>query len=347
MNPERKHARKEPGKDLFINRSALFDSLRSLFYESTGLGLSFYSAKTGEYDFYPKKEKSKYCKLIQEYAGVGACHKCDRDALLTACENNEYCFYRCHAGLQNVVVPVVFKGDLLGAMIAGQVVIGEKSVDSFRDIMKGFSFSPAQEKKLLRHYLSAKSISKEHLVYAIKLTKFMVNYILSVENERFLQNEVFRQEERLLQYENYRMHIESTMQGLSIKVLQDQVRGAETESRPGGRRHQATAVKNAIEVMRRMYRHPLTVAEIAKAVYLSPNYFSSVFKEATGKSFKAYLTELRMSEARSQLADPDKPIKEIARNVGFEDYNYFNKVFKAAFGAPPASFRKTLEEKTG
>ena len=80
--------------------------------------------------------------------------------------------------------------------------------------------------------------------------------------------------------------------------------------------------------------------DVATAVFLSPNYFSSLFKKITGYTFSNYLMKLRVQAARDLLQQTSIPIKEIVYQVGFEDYNYFNRTFKKLQGIPPARFRQ-------
>ena len=57
----------------------------------------------------------------------------------------------------------------------------------------------------------------------------------------------------------------------------------------------------------------------------------------------AYLTECRMAKAESLIREsPESPITEIAARVGYNDPNYFAKVFGQKFGYTPSSYRKML-----
>ena len=61
----------------------------------------------------------------------------------------------------------------------------------------------------------------------------------------------------------------------------------------------------------------------ARAVYLSPNYFSSLFRRVAGSIFRSYLVRKRIKAARS----------------GFKDCNYFNRTLTSVCGTTPARFR--------
>lgn len=74
-------------------------------------------------------------------------------------------------------------------------------------------------------------------------------------------------------------------------------------------------------------------------MHLHPSYFSTVFKNATGLSFKEYLNKVRIEESKILLQNTDFSIIDIAVAVGFEDQSYFSKVFKKYTGTTPKQFR--------
>lgn len=81
-------------------------------------------------------------------------------------------------------------------------------------------------------------------------------------------------------------------------------------------------------------------AEAARLARLSPAAFSRFFRRAVGKTFQAYLTDLRLSEACRQLLESGRTISEIAFNVGFGNLSNFNRSFRLARGMPPGEFRR-------
>ncbi len=73
---------------------------------------------------------------------------------------------------------------------------------------------------------------------------------------------------------------------------------------------------------------------------MSPNYFSSVFKKELDQSAVNYITEVRMEKAREYLKDTELSVIEIAENVGYEDSQYFFRVFKKTTGVTPLQYRQ-------
>ena len=87
------------------------------------------------------------------------------------------------------------------------------------------------------------------------------------------------------------------------------------------------------------FNTPLTLEDVSAYVHLHPSYFSTVFKNSTGLSFKEYLNKVRIEESKILLLNTDFSIIDIAIAVGFEDQSYFSKVFKKYTGTTPKQFR--------
>jgi len=84
---------------------------------------------------------------------------------------------------------------------------------------------------------------------------------------------------------------------------------------------------------------PVSQADAARLVRLSPAAFSRFFRRQVGKTFQAYLTDMRLSEACRQLLESDRTISEIAFDAGFGNLSNFNRSFRIARGMPPGKFR--------
>lgn len=83
----------------------------------------------------------------------------------------------------------------------------------------------------------------------------------------------------------------------------------------------------------------ITLEAVAGYVHLHPSYFSTLFKQSTGSSFKEYLNMVRIEESKRLLANTDFSILDVAIAAGFEDQSYFTKVFRKYTGMTPKQFR--------
>jgi len=96
----------------------------------------------------------------------------------------------------------------------------------------------------------------------------------------------------------------------------------------------------SIDYIRKNYMRKITLYEVAACVYLSPSYFSKIFKQEIEMSFNTYLNHIRIEMSKKLLADPSIAIVDVANIVGFEDQSYFSKVFKKMTGQSPKKFRE-------
>lgn len=102
----------------------------------------------------------------------------------------------------------------------------------------------------------------------------------------------------------------------------------------------ATLVEKAVHFVEENFHQELSLEDVAQQVYLSPCYFSRLFKQVKGWSFSEYLTQVRMEEARRLLINTDYQISEIASRVGYRDARYFSQVFKRNERCTPISYRR-------
>jgi AraC family transcriptional regulator, melibiose operon regulatory protein len=103
------------------------------------------------------------------------------------------------------------------------------------------------------------------------------------------------------------------------------------------------ALRRVVAMMRHIAEHlrePLTVADIAAAAQLHPNYAMAQFRKVMGTTVGDYLTKVRLAEARRLLVTTDLPVNDIASAVGFGSVSRFYTAFTPTCGTPPARFRR-------
>ena len=76
-------------------------------------------------------------------------------------------------------------------------------------------------------------------------------------------------------------------------------------------------IRRAISYIAQNYSRNLTLEEVAGHVHLNPTYFSTLFKQSSGSSFKEYLNIVRVEESKRLLANTDYSIIDIAVATGF------------------------------
>ena len=87
------------------------------------------------------------------------------------------------------------------------------------------------------------------------------------------------------------------------------------------------------------YTEKITLNDISQATFYSAAYCENEFKKTTGKSIINYLIDVRVNAAKKLLAESSMSCSRIAAAVGFEDANYFSRIFKKRTGYSPLKYR--------
>lgn len=99
-------------------------------------------------------------------------------------------------------------------------------------------------------------------------------------------------------------------------------------------------IRMAIHYVEQNYEKKIDLNSVSEYVNLSSVYFSHMFKKETGENFTDYLNGYRIKMAKQLLKNSDLSVKEISARVGFQDPQYFSKLFKKAVGLKPIEYRK-------
>ncbi|MBP1965880.1 helix-turn-helix domain-containing protein [Paenibacillus aceris] len=100
--------------------------------------------------------------------------------------------------------------------------------------------------------------------------------------------------------------------------------------------------REILECQRFVYNHlhmKISLEDAAAHLHLHPSYLSRLFKKETGENFVEYVTRMKMEKAKELLEITDKTVEQIADMLGYENKNYFGKLFKAHTGTVPNVFR--------
>ena len=327
----------------------ILSELCEVYYQNTGMMIAFRDpGRHGKIMDYPPEQKSEYCKLIQSSEeGLRRCRRCDREGLAAARRKGSFHIYPCHAGLMDVACALEYKGSEIGSIYTGQVLLEAPSRRHFRQIQSRLHGLPVALPQLEEAYLRVKIIEKSRLLFYARLLHLFGNYIIKAENELYLQQMVVLKDRELHRRELEKIKLEKTLQDLTISVLEEgQPRhGASAAGRQGPAKGDRL-VAQAQAFIRENYAKDILLEDVARAVYLSPNYFSSLFRKVSGCTFRSYLVRQRIAAARDLLAGSDLPIKAVVARTGFKDYNYFNRTFTILQKTTPARYRQQFGGRT-
>lgn len=87
----------------------------------------------------------------------------------------------------------------------------------------------------------------------------------------------------------------------------------------------------------------ISLEVLSQEFHVGGAYISKIFKQETGMNYHAYLTRIRMDQAKQLLLNTSSTVTEIADAVGFRDYRVFIKSFKDREGMTPKEFQSRKE----
>jgi two-component system, response regulator YesN len=99
-------------------------------------------------------------------------------------------------------------------------------------------------------------------------------------------------------------------------------------------------VRKAIEFIRFNLNQKLTLDSISVSIPLSSYELSRQFKKETGENIIEYINKIRINEAVFILDNENISITDVALMIGYNDVDYFSKVFKKYKGISPSEYRK-------
>ena len=99
-------------------------------------------------------------------------------------------------------------------------------------------------------------------------------------------------------------------------------------------------VESARNYILEHYMEHLSLSGLAEQFYVEPSYLSRKFSQKYGETVTAFITKCRMDRAKELMKDEQNKLEVISFEVGYDDYNYFSRVFRRLEGKSPSEFRK-------
>jgi len=99
-------------------------------------------------------------------------------------------------------------------------------------------------------------------------------------------------------------------------------------------------LKLAIKFITEQFDKPIQLSSVAKECNVSASYLSRLFTEHMNKKFIDYVNQYRIDRAISLLKEEQVTIKEASFRVGYQDPNYFSRIFRKYMGVSPSSIER-------
>ncbi|MFD0959859.1 response regulator [Paenibacillus chungangensis] len=103
-------------------------------------------------------------------------------------------------------------------------------------------------------------------------------------------------------------------------------------------------IRDILSFIQDNYDKDVSVNTIAGHVHLAPTYMCMLFKKEKGLSIHDYITQYRIKQAKRLLEDRKLKLYEVAARVGYQDANYFAKVFRKVTGVVPSQYRDARQD---
>jgi AraC-like DNA-binding protein len=107
-------------------------------------------------------------------------------------------------------------------------------------------------------------------------------------------------------------------------------------------RENTDAIYASLAVLERDFVHDVTLLDLARTAGLSPFHFLRSFKRLLGVTPYRFLVRRRLRAAVELLAETEKPVTDIAYDVGFGDLSNFTNTFTREVGCPPNRYRQAV-----
>ncbi len=107
--------------------------------------------------------------------------------------------------------------------------------------------------------------------------------------------------------------------------------------------YEVSTWKERVDLFLRQHAHRrhLSLKDFARHVHLSPGRAGRIVIEHCGRSFRDLLRRERVRRACWILRATDRPLDQIAEDLGFPNVYYFSRVFKEITGVSPGNYRKS------
>lgn len=108
-----------------------------------------------------------------------------------------------------------------------------------------------------------------------------------------------------------------------------------------------SVVKQAVKYIDSNFFEELSLVSLANKFNVESSYFSKMFRQETGSNLMLYIAAKRIDKSKEYMKDSNIKLTEIAFMVGYDDYTYFNRVFRKMTGVSPRDYKNVMERCQG
>lgn len=284
--------------------------------------------------------RPEFCRLIQSTKeGAKHCKMC-HVLMSVAASNAGLTEQRCHAGMSVLVTPIPdASSDEVFSVLSTCTFTSRERKEAWREAKargKKLGIDLAQLKKTFDEIPELDAIQVRT---AWALMTIAGEAVREIKTRILLQKEVIKSRDHTSVKSVVESTVERQLKDYGASVSPRKGRG---HKKRGNRRRMPVLIRVVEDLVRHRPDIPYSVAEIAAAARVTPNHFSSLFHGYTGLTFSEFLSEKRITAAKSLLGDFTLNISEVAFRVGYGDAGYFTRRFRQATGVSPRAWRENI-----
>lgn len=269
-----------------FNRTELLVLLQD-FHQLTGLRAVVFDAYGMDVLSYPP-ELPEYCRLIrQSPKGATGCHLCDQNACRTATQRKQTIIYPCHAGLIEVITPILINDAAVGFLLLSHIVQGADEEAEWKRAQACCDLYDIDETALKQAYTALPRTSYQTLKSAADLLALAAAALYQKGLARLTPGSA---QARLSQYLNDHLD-EDLSNDVLCRVLSISRTGLyhlSCQTYGCGISEQVTRLR-VQKAMELLAETKLTNAEICRKIGITDyNYFYRVFRKQTGLTPRQY-----------------------------------------------------------
>ena len=244
-----------------------------------------------------------FCSIAKSTSdGFKFCIKCKTASIKKAYTKECEFIGKCYLGITEVIRPIFWNKKLICIIYVGNLVLNEDKDDinlRVKRYCKKTGITLNQYKESLK---SAHFIDPQELYEISKIIDILEHMILS--------------HSHTFQFgKDSAMHLPSSLSRINWII---------------------DSCVNYISVH---YNKELSLSKFANMYFLTPKYFSKLFKDEMGVSFSKYIIMTRINASKRLLESTSESIINISAQTGFNNVTYFNRIFKATEGVTPIEYR--------
>jgi len=259
------------------------------FHNCTNIPISFYDLTFNCLFAYPK-EMPTYCANIRNIPHFErSCNNCDNQHFQLVSDTKSFHMYTCHAGICEVVAPIVYEDVTIAFIMLGRFRDKENTYSSLEKIRDFAQKHNMDVEEQTRAYENMPVFSQSVISSSFNILKSLIQYIWA---------------ENLI----------STHKDLLPQKIENYIEQNLTQE--------------------------LTVQIICEQFFISKRTLYNIFHNEFQDTFKNYVLKKRLHLAKKMLLTTKLAVAEIAEQCGFNDYNYFTRIFTKKYGITPTRCRK-------